>query len=452
MTWITAVLENLFFAGVIFGWANIEPVLVKEGFFSEGCVNASTPNNVTMVTKKFMKCDYQEEIFSLVFVLATSFGLLFNAIVGPALDYLGIWTVRTVLINIAAFALLITGNGSSQVLYFTFPIFHIVGIGLHVTNIQMSNIFHSSRNVYVASITGAFTAGSLTFLIISNLYEKYNISFEALFTVYSIIYFCLNFRTFLLTPRNLAPEVIPKDFRYGYKDLVQIFRKKSDPENENFNTSNSVKEASLSEFACSMLFITTVISNSVANFLYMFYISNFDVLIYSLTGNSERVEFYVSIFGALLFIGLFLWLLCCATSRLLLDEDVEDRQFKCRLIMMFVGGACTIGMQYCASFRSARLQILSMTLHVVGKASFTSSSNTHISLVFPAKLFGRLYSVMAVCEALLLFTQIPLTFLLEGVLKWNFVVFNSALTLFSLLVIVQPVYLLYRLKKNKSFD
>ena len=148
-----------------------------------------------------------------------------------------------------------------------------------------------------------------------------------------------------------------------------------------------------------MLFITTVISNSVANFLYMFYISNFDVLMYSLTGNSERVEFYVSIFGALLFIGLFLWLLCCATSRLLPDEDLEDRQVKCRLIMMFVGGACTVGMQYCASFRSARLQILSMTLHVVGKASFTSSSNTHISLVFPAKLFGRLYSVMAVCEA-----------------------------------------------------
>ena len=95
LSWITAVLENLFFAGIIFGWANIEPVLVKEGYFSEGCVNASTLNNVTMVTKGASDCEFQQKQLSPVFTIATSCGLLFNVVVGSALDYLGIWTVRS---------------------------------------------------------------------------------------------------------------------------------------------------------------------------------------------------------------------------------------------------------------------------------------------------------------------------------------------------------------------
>ena len=109
LTWITAVLENLFFAGIIFGWANIEPVLQKEGFFSEGC-------NVSMVTKGVSECEFQQKQFSLVFTLATSCGLLFNVVVGSALDYLGIWTVRTVLINIAALTLAVTAMATHRIL------------------------------------------------------------------------------------------------------------------------------------------------------------------------------------------------------------------------------------------------------------------------------------------------------------------------------------------------
>ena len=99
LTWITAVLENLFFAGIIFGWANIEPVLVKEGYFSEGCVNASTTKNVTIVTKVAFDCKFQQKQLSLVFTLSTSTGLLCTLLVGPALDFFGTWVVRTVLVN-----------------------------------------------------------------------------------------------------------------------------------------------------------------------------------------------------------------------------------------------------------------------------------------------------------------------------------------------------------------
>ena len=210
LTWITAVLENLFFAGIICRWANIEPMLQKEGYFSEGCSNVSVPINVTMVTKEAFECESQQKQFSLVFSLATSCGLLFNVVVGSALDYLGIWTVRTVLINIAVFTLAITGIGTYRVLYLIFPILHIAGLGLHVTNLQMSNIFHTNRHLYVSSISSALMSGSLTFLTFSHLYDQYKISFEALFTIFSVIYALLNLRAFLLPPKTRAPADRPQ--------------------------------------------------------------------------------------------------------------------------------------------------------------------------------------------------------------------------------------------------
>ena len=460
LTWITAILENMFFAGIIFGWANIEPVLQKEGYFSEGCSNVSVPNNVTMITEEVIECKSQEEKLSLVFSLATSGGLLFNIIVGPAMDYLGIWTVRTFLIIIAVLTLLITGIATSQMLYLTFPILHIAGLGLHVTNIQMANIFHNNRNLYVSSITGSFMSGSLTFLTFSYFYDNYNISFESLFTVYSIIYSFLNLRTFFLTPRVQTPENITENFIYGYKDLVELFLKytKLNPEKEILNKSknnNESKEADFKTFACSLLFITTVLSNSVANFIYMLYISNFDLFIYSLFQNEKEseksIEFYASIFGFLQFTGLFFTVLNCATSRIFKGKEIEkgsNDEIKCCLTGIFIGSVCTVGMQVCTALPSAKLQLLSMILHVVGKAFFTSSSNTYISIIFPAKIFGRLYSVMAVSQALFLLMQIPLAVLMENILNRNFVLFNSCLVIVSLLILVQPIYMLYCLKRN----
>ena len=462
LTWVTAVLENLFFAGIIFGWANIEPVLVKEGYFSEGCVNASIPNNVTMVTKGATDCEFQQKQLSLVFTIATSCGLLFNIAVGSALDYLGIWTVRTVLINIAVLALAITGVGSHRTLYFTFPIVHIAGLGLHVTNLQMSNIFDSKRNLYVSSISGALMSSSLTFLTFSYLYDQYSVSFETLFTIFAIIYSFLNLRTFMLTPKIRAPKNISKGFKYGYNQLMCFTKSQIEPVKDScVEINDGDTKTEFKSFACSLHFITTVISNSVANFVYMLYISNFNMFISSLLKtdykeSEETAVFYGNIFGIVQFSGLIFSFLNGATAHFLKRNNSTNGskgEIKCCLVGLFIGCACTIGMQICTVFSSVQLQLLSMTLQVLGKAFFISSSNTFISMTFPCKIFGRLYSVLAVCQALFLLLQHPLMLLLEDVLNRNFVVFNSCMTCVSVLTLAQPLYVVYWLKvKKTSFD
>ena len=300
-------------------------------------------------------------------------------------------------------------------------------------------------------------SGSLTFLTFSYLYDKYSISFETLFTIFAIVYAFLNLRTFLLTPKTRAPEIIPEDFKYGYNQLVCTKKPKLEPETQIRNKSD-VKDTKteFKSFACSLLFITTVISNSVANFVYMLYISTFNMFISSIIKDEQKESVkntatYRNIFGILQFTGLFFSLLNGAIAKLLKRKKSSKGskgEIKCCLIGLFIG--CTIGMQICTVFSSVELQLLSMTLHVLGKAFFISSSNTFISMIFPCKIFGRLYSVLAVCQALFLLLQHPLMLLLEDVLNRNFVVFNSCMTVVSVLTLAQPLYVVYLLKFVRS--
>ena len=451
LTWLTAVIENLFFAGIIFGWANLQPVLVKEGYFGEGCANFSILGNGSEI------CESQHKELSLVFTLGTSCGLFSTILVGSALDYLGIWTVRTVLVNIGVLALLVTGTDTSNVLYYTFPLLHVAGLGLHVTNLQMSKMFYKNNNMYVSSISGALMSGSLTFLIFSYLYNKYIISFVNIFTIYSVFYFFLNLRTFLLTPKNRAPEKFKENFKYGYKEIKHICIKGETLDFDNFTDQtvhkNYNKVSSFKTFARSLLFITTVLSNSIVNLIYMLYISTFNSFIFSLLQNKQeqkhKMNLYLYIFGIMQFTGILFSLLNGVGAKIFMGKKTEQgpkNQIRCCIFGLFIGSVCTVGMQICTIIPSVDLQLLSMILHVIGKAFFISSSNTFISIIFPVKMFGRLYSVMAVCQALFLMLQHPCILLLDNFLKGNFMIFNSCLTLVSLLSLAQPLYALYYYK------
>ena len=456
LTWTTAVLENLFFSGLFVGWANIEPILVKEGYFRESCFNASTPNNVTMVTKAAYYCESQQKKLSLVFALTSSIRLLCTLLVGPALDFFGTWVVRTVLVNIGVLALLATGGAKSWMLYITFPAIAISGFGLHVTNLQMSKMFKNNRSLYVSSISGALMSASLTFLIFSLLYDKYGVGFETLFTVYAVICAFLNLRTFLFTPKMRAPENISDGFTYGYKQLTCLKGTEIDSEKLLKNDDGDTK-TDFKTFACSLLNITTLLSDTIQNYLNMVYVSTFNLFISTLFENEHKevvknTLFYSDMMGGTMFVAFLICLLYGAMANFYMSKLSPDRsvgEIKYCLVGLFIGYACVIGMQACMISSSTKLQWLSMALHIAGRALSSSASNTLLSVIFPAKIFGRLYCVLAVTRALVYLTIHPLHLFLNDVLNKNFVVFNSLLTVLTPLTLVQPLYVLYWLKNGK---
>ena len=298
-------------------------------------------------------------------------------------------------------------------------------------------------------------SASLTFLIFSFLYDKYGIEYETFFTVYAVIYAFLNLRTFLFTPKMRAPENTSDDFKYGYKQLTCSKETEPDSEiliqNDDGDTSTGFKA-----FACSLLNITAVLSINVANYLYVIYMSTFNLFISTLFENEhkevvENTLFYDKVMGSLMFVAFLICLLYGAMANFFMSKlspDTSVGQIKYCLIGLFIGSACTIGMQACTIVSSTKLQYLSMALYVGGRALLISASNTFLSVIFPAKIFGRLYCVMSVTRSLLFLTVHPLQLFLDDVLNKNFVVFNSLLTALAFLTLVQPLYVLYWLKNG----
>ena len=455
LTWATAVIENLFFAGIVFGWASLYPVLVEENFFSENCEHLNISANVTLPP-----CESQKQALAFVFVLSTSLGLFSSVFVGVALDHFGIWSVRTVLINLAVVSLLVTAHVSSEYSYAlcaTVSVLHISGLGLHITNLQISNLFPQNRNMYVAFISGALGSGSATFLILNHLYFQLETSFKVLFTAFASLYFLLNLRTFFLTPRFCAPENIPTDYTYGYKQIKDVPSNRSDyqmvrPKKD--EKTQLLECHSFKQFVTKRVYIYTVLSNTVLNFTSMLYISVFnDFMVSLLKQNEQQVDFYVNIFGVIQFVGFIFSPLSGAITQYHKHRSTEDdhtASIRSCAIGLFIGGFCAVAMELCMIFPSAELQLVSMTMQVLSKAFFVSSSNTFISLIFPAKIFGKLYSVMAVCQATMLLLQQPLTLLLHEVLRDNFVIFNSLICAVSVLTMAQPIYVVFFYLRGES--
>ena len=276
LTWTTAVLENTFFAGAVFGWPNLESILVKENFFNSSCNFNETSNNTT-------SCASQSNSLSFVFAISSSVALFSTIIVGKLLDNYGIWFTRTLMINLATTCYIIAASiptSASFALYFCFPIIHSFGFSLLFEKVQTANLFSEKRNLYVATICGAFDSGTVVYLIFNRLYFDYSIGYKTLLYYYAGACFLLNLRTFFLTPKNPVPKSIDMNYVYGYKELFVNKQLKTNHEPSQVTTGITEKEKLLSYISKPYL-LTGMLGTVVINTLVVFYISNLNTFIQS---------------------------------------------------------------------------------------------------------------------------------------------------------------------------
>ena len=469
LTWLTSVFENLFFSGIFFGWASLLPILKNEGFFS--CLSSVQKG----INKTEVSCDeHQDEQLSLVFTLVSSIGQFSTIITGMLLDKLGIWRTRTILINasVVCFAAVTVATPvTSYLLYFAFPLIHSTGFALMISNLQISNLFTKSRNLYISLASGAFDSASLAFLVMNKVYFG-GIGFSVNFAVYTVFYFLLNFRTFTLMPKDKVPAVVPKGFKYGFRELLCF--KKSNGGKDSEKEERSIKHIPTkckenlnknnSYFYCIKqgYFISVSLSLSVSMLLTIFYISNFNNFISTLTTERQKseglVDFYVMLFGLLQCAGILAcpivgWLSEVYKNKLAKSGvDKKSVKVKSSLIALFLGSFCIILMQACTLFNSLQLQMFAMVMQVLGKVSILFGINQFVSLYFPVSLFGKLYGTMAALAAAALLLQQPLVVLLNKVLAGKFFYLNVGLTAVSLLTLALPLVICWKLRGGKKFS
>eukprot|EP01138_Halocafeteria_seosinensis_P005630 gb/GECG01005755.1/.p1 GENE.gb/GECG01005755.1/~~gb/GECG01005755.1/.p1 ORF type:complete len:573 (+),score=56.39 gb/GECG01005755.1/:1-1719(+) len=186
---------------VVFGWPNIEPVLVDKGVFASRCEPGTIRENG--------QCDAQLEALALVFTVSSAVSFVFNLINGLLLDRVGVrvtvafglilWTLGLLLLTLGSIGYLVNidyslapeelaakSQSTSESLVF-FLGFSLLGAGsvatLHPTY-SIGNLFRRARNSVVTTINGFADSSAVMFLIVRLIYFGGSFALSTIFLGY----------------------------------------------------------------------------------------------------------------------------------------------------------------------------------------------------------------------------------------------------------------------------
>ncbi|KAG5805365.1 hypothetical protein H9Q71_010065 [Fusarium xylarioides] len=168
----TGIIACWFAAGIVFGFAALKPILIKEGIYSDLCP----------VVDYRIPCAEQDMRLNLLFISASISANVSSLLGGSVLDRFGrrvCWFVSSVLLTLGSLMMAIS---------FSHPGFHGYLIGnillafggtfIFVSSYQLANAFPKYSGLIVALVTGAFDASAAVFLFYRMAYEASGGSFS----------------------------------------------------------------------------------------------------------------------------------------------------------------------------------------------------------------------------------------------------------------------------------
>ncbi|MCJ1362390.1 hypothetical protein MMC16_001493 [Acarospora aff. strigata] len=200
-----AVIYCLLSAGIVFGYAALKPVLVKEGVYKDRC----REEGVHPQSDGGLRTCYEQEIrLNLMFTVAAVATNVCALPVGTILDRYGPRTsgiVGSILLATGAlflsFAALLPFDGY-------IPGYLFLALGgpfVFISSFQLSNTFPNHSGLILALLTGAFDSSSAVFLIYRLLYTASGSSFtpQKFFLVYLVVpAFVLIVEVFLMPAKS----------------------------------------------------------------------------------------------------------------------------------------------------------------------------------------------------------------------------------------------------------
>ncbi|KAG8987757.1 hypothetical protein FRB93_004419 [Tulasnella sp. JGI-2019a] len=180
---VLSVFFNLTTAGVIFGFAALKSVLIKEGVYSDLC-HEKYP-------RYGRPCDEQDLRINYMFTLSTVITNVVALPVGALLDQIG---PKYTSLGAAVFA---AGNvifplgcrdGIVDTYFVGFICLAVGGPLIFLSSFHLSNSFPARAGLILSCVTGAFDANSFPYLIYGVLYDRAGpISLKAFFWTYATI-------------------------------------------------------------------------------------------------------------------------------------------------------------------------------------------------------------------------------------------------------------------------
>lgn len=191
----TGVVSCWLCAGIVFGFAALKPILVREGLYSDVCDGHGSHLTDSSPGNKYdtVPCNEQDLRLNLFFVVGSVTTNVSSLLAGSVLDLFGrraCWLAACVLL--AAGSLLLAAS-------FAFPgldgylvanaLLAMGGTFIFVPSFQLVNAFPKHSGAIVAVMTGAFDASSAVFLIYGMVYEATSgkLSLQYFFLGYALV-------------------------------------------------------------------------------------------------------------------------------------------------------------------------------------------------------------------------------------------------------------------------
>ena len=453
----TAMVEGLFFGGLIFGWSSIAPVLQCEGYFQDTChTNYSTACTIDKknTTAPPLECISQKESL----VLGASIGLFCYSLglllAGFIFDKHGTMITRflgTIVLTAGIIILAFSSEDSSWTLYPGVALMATGGASLLLTNLKLGNLFPSKRATLISAMEGCIDASAITFLFIKLAYEA-GITLQTSFLFIAVCTVFVWIRTVFLMPRMYLPFTLPQGkYHIGvYRECFDICQNNSNNADTEVNRESPTPAGSLSIFYSlkDLRFWLNVAHFSVLRLRQEMFLSTLgDWLEASFSQyTSSQLNTYINVFGIQAFSVALLSPLHGLCLDLLLkrfrkqnDSDERIATAKAVAISLSISSVTGIVFSIAVCIPNLPFQYVSFISFSALVACIFGGNSSFNALVFPEGHFGRLNGISLLVSSLFTLTKYPLAIVVFRVLNGNFLPLHLCLTIACLLTLLHPI-------------
>ncbi|VDD74614.1 unnamed protein product [Mesocestoides corti] len=169
----------LFFGGIMYGMNALFPVLQKELIFANLCPDSTNPTG----------CPEQVAMYANAFTTYSVVMMIFLAIVGILIDYIGLRLVKlasTLLYFIGMLMFAFVTPSTSPIIFVGGTFASVGGMGMFMCMFTVNQLFTTTSVIVLAFVTGSYDASSSLFAIVQLTYNA-GISLQ---TTFLILAFC----------------------------------------------------------------------------------------------------------------------------------------------------------------------------------------------------------------------------------------------------------------------
>ena len=465
LTVVTALIEILCTGAIINGWAAMDYILTKEGYFSSDCNN--TIENHTSIASEL--CPSQQYNLELVYTLSVVLSAMLMLIGGSILDRYGTMlnrNVATAFFVTSCIAIAFSNPDISWILYPAFIVLASSGLFLYITGAQTANFFPKFRGTIINILNGAVGTSLVIFSVAKAAYDS-GISLRAIFLFFAFIMgVFLTFRSFFLMPKDIIPYVVPDNYSYGISEYFTtrnaplatrpteqrpLLKKKKKP-NKDIESVNTTEDAApepstpLKSSLLNSLYILGAFSMIMQWFRTSFYVEELNGwLKYLIPNKPHLVSFDISVFGyiqmaALVFAPLNGAIYDLSFYLFQKSDKLSETQAKLRslVIVCLIASFSSILFSIFALIDSPSLQYVSFLLYVFGDTFPEANMFLLLIQFFPMRQFGTLFGIGGVISGLAIALQYPLFFVAIHYFNGNFLVVNIISLILITMTLAHP--------------